>query len=391
MKIDYINTADVLKTLAQEDDAAPHVTIYLPTHKSAAPPHMSEDQIRLKNLVHQAADLLKKNTDNDYQKLAKTLCAWHDEAMQDKRFWESQTEGLLLCAKPGSMQLFHLPLDTEEYVSVDSFYHLAPVLGLLQDAKEFYVLALAQQQPMLFRGDMYGLHDSGIKLPKSLIDGLNIDEMNQKSEQGRAADGANGDVARFNGRGGAKNPAEEERMRFFRMIDHAIYEKADRKLPLILAGIDSELVEYRSISSYPNIVKTSIHGSFGGGKPHDLYEQVRPIFMHNLIDRQHRDAFERFERIRGENPQLTATDDLTASEAAGEGRVDTLFIDMSRFTTDSVRDNMQPTRVLSFPRGEVTKLLQTVARNVWLQGGRIINLDPERFPLNTHMSAICRY
>jgi hypothetical protein len=323
---------------------------------------MTEDQIRLKNLVHQAAEQLKKNKANDHQKLAKLLGAWQEETLKDKSFWENQTEGLLLCAKPDSMQLFHLPLDTEEYAAVDTFYHLAPVLSLLQDAKEFYVLALAQQQPMLFRGDMYGLHD-----------------------------GANGDVGHFNGRGGAKNPAEEERMRFFRMIDHAVHEKADRKLPLILAGIESELAEYRSISNYPNLVKDSVHGSFGGIKPHDLYEQVRPIFTRSMVDRQHHDAFERFERLRGENPQLTATDDLTASEAAGEGRVDTLFIDMSRFTTDSVRDNMQPTRVLTFPRGEVTKLLQAVARNVWLQGGRIINLDPERFPLNTHMTAICRY
>lgn len=390
MEVDYI-TAEAIKDLTYKETADPVATLYIPMHQSASPPHMTEDQIRCKNLFHKAIAQLELNQELHHQKLAKALRAQLEELLADKTFWERQTQGLLVCAGNDSTYMFHLPIDTEEYVAIDNFYHLAPVLGLLEDSQAFYVLLVAQQAPALYRGDMYDLHLTDVKLPLSLMKGLNIDENNQKSEQQRSASGSSVRTNSENGRGGAKNPLEDDRLRYFRMIDKIIMNHADRSLPLILAGIESEVVEYRSISKYPHLVDKSLHGNFGNIKPHELFNRARALLKDTLVEAHHQEMFSRFERLKGENPELTAFDDITTSEAADEGRIDTLFIDMSRFTTDTVRDNNQPATVLSFPKGEPAKLLQTVARHVWLQGGRIINMVSDKFPLNTHMAAICRY
>src|SRR6266540_5468550 len=147
---------------------APLVTIYAPMHITASPPHMTENQIRLKNLTHKAADILRTDYQHAGKRMAELLQAQVDSYLNNLEFWEHQTEGLLLCADSQQVQTFHLPIDTEEYVAVDNCYHLAPVLALLDDEQSFYVLAVAQHNPKLFAGSMYGLCEMEVDLPKSL-------------------------------------------------------------------------------------------------------------------------------------------------------------------------------------------------------------------------------
>src|SRR5579884_2524912 len=90
------------------NEGPPAVTIYVPMHTSASPPHISENQIRLKNLLHQAAE--KVRTVQKHLKLADELEQAVAQLHDDLTFWEEQTPGLLICARPGSIEMFHLPL-----------------------------------------------------------------------------------------------------------------------------------------------------------------------------------------------------------------------------------------------------------------------------------------
>jgi hypothetical protein len=365
------------------------VTIYVPTHKSAAPPHMSEDQIRFKNLMNKAIEQLQGKDDE----LIKTLQAKLEECLKDQHFWESQTEGLLLCAERDELYLFHLPLDCEEYVAVDAHYHLAPILGLLSDEQKFYVLIVAQHEPALYMGDMYGLYPTELKLPASVEEGLNIDEMTVKSEHARSAGAPSFNPSAFNGRGGAKNSAEEERMRFWRTIDHMLHEKTDRSLPLILAGIEAETVEYRHISKYPKIMHGTIPGSFNQAAhgERELYEKAQVIIYTEIINKHHQEAVERFERVKGANPQKIAMDS-EAAVAAERGQIDTLLIGMSRFTTDTIRDNAEPVREIAFTRhDDMNHFVNNVALQAGATSSQIVNVLQEDMPGGAPLLAILRY
>lgn len=365
-----------ISALLEPELVPPVVTIYAPMHKAATPPHMNEDQIRLKNLMHTAIEALKSRPDGE--NLAKVLQRQLEELQESKTFWEQQTESLLICASGDTMRLFRLPIDSEEYVVVGDHPQLAPILGLVAEAVEFYVLVLAQHEPALLRGDMYGLHQADIALPVSLEIGLNLDETNQKSEQGRSAEGANAGGGTFNGRGGARDPAPADQARFFRMVDKIICQKVDRTLPLVLAGVESETAEFKELSKYPKILRTTVAGSFGGGRPDELFAPAFAAVQAEIIQANQQAAVQEYEHIRGANPERVASKPAAIIGAAEQGRVDKLLIGMSRYTTDTVRDTNQPSARLTFP--ETAELINDAALMAWRQGGVIINLDQDHMP-----------
>ena len=380
-----------------QTDAETAVTIYLPVHKSASPGNLSENQIRLKNLIHAAVEDLAAHGGG--KRLADELLAAYDSWHDDLSFWEGQSAGLLICAEPGQHRLISLPVDTEEYVAVDNQYHLAPVLGLLQDDRPYYLLVLAQQEPKLFQGDMYGLRSAGISLPTNIRDALNLDEPNRKSEHQGTATGVNSQggsahaVGRswFNGRGGAKNPQEADRLRFFRLIDSRLCQRADTDRPLIMAGVDSELAEYRGISNYPTILKGSIEGNRNFSKLDELAELAGKIIQHELIRPVHQAAAEEFERLNGSATGRTAVAEGTIMQAAQTGRVDTLLTSMVRSTSDTVQDSWQDVLRLTFPKGDGKQNLNKIALKVWQTSGRVLNLLPAEMPAGTQLAASLRY
>ncbi|HXR50234.1 MAG TPA: hypothetical protein VN778_04375, partial [Verrucomicrobiae bacterium] len=170
--MDKLNREKLKKLSSMETE--PSVTIYLPLHTTASPPHISENQIRFKNLVHRAKQQLSAHGTG--QEVAKALEARLAELHDDLAFWEAGKPGLLICAAPEVMEMFYLPIDTEEYVAVDNHFHIAPVLGLLHDARDFYVLTLAQRNPKMYRGTLYGLTPLRLNLPTDAKAAFNIDE-----------------------------------------------------------------------------------------------------------------------------------------------------------------------------------------------------------------------
>lgn len=370
---------------------APAITIYMPTHTSASPPHMTENQIRMKNLFTQAANL----AEDKYHatRLAQQLTAKIDELKDRLDFWENQTPGLLICATPENIRLFHLPIDTEEYVAADKTFHLAPVIGLINDQREFYVLALAQQNPVLYKGSLYELQPSGLELPSNMNDALNIDENNQKSENQGTANGPSMNQSWFNGRGGSRNPEEEDRMKFWRLIDHHICQQADRNLPMILAGVEAETVEYRRFSKYPQILNAIITGNHVNDRQlEELFNQAKSIIYKEIVAPEHRSAVEEYQRLSGVNPAKVAVDSNMITEAAKAGRIDKLLTGLIRRTADTVRDNIEAVQRITFPgSSEERQSLNDVALTVWQSNGKIVNLEQNEMPLPALMLARLRY
>jgi hypothetical protein len=365
------------------------VTIYLPTHGSASPPHMTEDQIRLKNLVQQAAEMLGSKGEAG-SRLARQLSDYQQELLNDRSFWESQASGVLICIGQDITRAFRLPIDTEEYVSVDNTFFLAPILGLRNDQQEYYVLYVAQKEPALLKGDMYGLYRTTIELPKSLIDALNIDEPNQKSEQAQSARGSSLNTSWHNGRGGAKDPASEDRARFLRMIDDIVYHATDHKLPLILAGVEDEVVEYRHLSKYPKILNGIIPGGHRGLNMNKLFTPAASIVKQEVIDSMHKEVLEDYSYTRGANPDRAADSEQAIAEAANEGRVDTLLMQFNTYTTDTIQDSRNARDRITFPDSKLAKLINELAVKVWSMSGRVINFNT-RLPGNRLVAARLRY
>jgi hypothetical protein len=371
------------------NEATPKVTIYVPLEASAAPPNITENQIRLKNLIHKAISELPAT--GETAGLHKHLNDFLNKTQEDLEFWKDKSHGMLLVAAGDMLELYNLPVDTEEYAAVDDNFHLAPVLALLGDDRKYYVLALAQQNPKLFLGDMYGLEHIDAGLPANMRVGLGIDEANQQSENQGSASGSSLNTGWFNGRGGARDPQDTDRLRFFHMIDKQLSNKLDRNIPLILAGIDAETVEYKHLSKYPKIMNGTISGNHTETRTEELFDKARMIVQKELVSPEHEAAREEYERLQGANPDRVARGEEHILEAAKQGRIDKLLAMMGRHTTDTVQDNNHSVFLITFPEPKSSKLLNKLAMEVWQMSGKVVSLLPHEMPNGDMMVARLRY
>lgn len=368
----------------------PAVTIYIPMHNTSSPQHITENQLRFKNLLHAAAREIRAY-EGEASLFANQLESVIDAFHNDLRFWESQNRGLLICAQPEDIRLFELPIDTEEYLAIDQHFHLAPIIGLLQDAHDFYVLSLARQNPKLYRGTLYGLEVVAAELPESIKAALNIDETDQKGESQATAGAPAGGGGSFNGRGADRSPEVTDRVRFFRMIDKAVCQYTDQNLPLILAGTETDVAEYRSISEHPQLLKTAISGNRSADDNRTLFDAANHILRDEIIVPEHQAAIEEYTRLSGANPERVAFDAKGIDQAAKQGRVDKLLTRLSRYTADTVRDQLEAVPRLTFPSGKDRKWLNDVVLAVWHSSGTVYNLAPDEMPEGKLMAARLRY
>lgn len=379
-KISYAQIKDLLKVKPR----SPAITMYLPTHKTASPPHMREDQLRFKNLCSKASELLEtRDKHNEFNREFKDKC---ERLLENQEFWKSKSESMLLCARPGDFTYYHLPIDSDEYVAVDGHFHLAPVIGLLNEMQDYYVLTVSRKNPVLLKGDAYELSSTSVELPESIESALNIDEMHQKSVQHSTIQGGGG--AEFHGHGSIKDSGYDERLRFFRMIDNLVYLHAETPLPLILAGVESDVAEYRSQSRRPNQLERHIEGHFSAKDTIVLHEKAKALIDDEITAPSHQKALAEYNQVYG---NLNADDMSDIKDAAEKGRVKTLLIAMSQKTRDTVRDNMTEVRKLIFPNDKISQAVDYIAWKVIHQGGKIVNLNQGEMPSGKLILSINRY
>ncbi len=378
---------NAVKSLLMHPPQSPAVTIYLPTHRRASPPKISADEVRLKNLKNEAVKIIR--TFDEGKKFADGFNSQLDQLIESLPFWEHQDKGLLICACPNLFQLFYLPLDTKEYLAVDKMFHLAPVLGLLGDLQNrYYVLAISQHEPALFGGDYYSLRRLDVGLPQSLRQALQIDEPDRISEQQHSARGHNG----YNGRGGDKDIAQDERLRFWRLIDRKCLKYTERDRPLLLVGIASEVAEYLEQTRYPSVIKNHIEGSWSNPNLSELFLQAIAMIKQEVVASRHTSIVNEFKKLRGSMPELTANNLIDIMTAAEQGRVDKLLLAGIRVTADTVREDRRPAEVINFPPQETAEIVNRVALKVWSSRGKIVLLKTNQMPVKgAGILAVLRY
>lgn len=375
MEQPQILTHKAITDLLNHQSQAPVATIYLPTHQVVTPSNLNEDQIRCKNLFHKACALLKEQ--NDKTGLTETLNNSLYHLQQDIKFWENLNKGLLICIQPDKMNMFYLPIDTQEYVAIGESFHLGAVFGLLQEMLQYYVLTIQQHHPVLMRGDIYKLVDSEIELPFSIKAALSIDEMNKKGEQQSSVEGSKGG---YNGRGNAKNPITADRLNFWRLIDKIICSKANTDLPLILVGVNSELSEYRDVAHYPFITNGDIRGSYSNGGLHHLFKPAIDIIREEIVKPAQNATIIEYLRIRGQTPNHAIDQLASIRSASDEGRIDKLLLADVRNTTDTIGNKIDSVPVLSFPDSSLAEVINEVAYKVWSRGGEVANFETDEMP-----------
>jgi len=383
-----LNPSAVEQLLARRSQT-PLVTIYMPTHNAGTPPNMSEDEVRFKNLQTRVMGILRASPEVDAQTGRKLANRLRDLA-DDRGFWESRTYGLAIFISPDDTVTFELPIDCDEYVAVDSRFHAAPIIGLLDQWVAFYVLVLSQKEMRLFAGDMYGLRPTDIEMPAAGTKGNGRKPENKPTKKHVPAPPTGGRPAYFDK--GFPLVTKDDRLDFFRTTDQAVRKYADHICPLILAGPESDIEMYRSISQYTNILSGHVPSANSATTPHSLAPSILRLIGKEILSKRRRDATERYGRLAGSAPERASAELPAIQEAASKGRIATLLVKLIRNTADTVRDNKFAVPKLKFFPDEQMAVADHIILQTWRNHGNVVLIDDtSTTPPHPALAAIMRY
>jgi hypothetical protein len=274
----------------------PCVSVFLPTHRAGR--EVEQAPIRLKNLLRQATDALK--TDGVRAPEIDRLLAPLRRLLDDRLFWQYQSDGLALFSRPGWWRSFRVPLDLPELAVVDDRFHVTPLLPLLAGDGHFFVLALSQNQIRLLEGTRDRMEEVDLPgVPLGIRDALQGEEVQKQLQLYVADRGGAGAGGIYHGHGHPSEVQAERILRYFRMVDRGLREVlAGEHAPMVLAAVEHLSPIDRQANTYPQLIDEVLPGSPEGLSPHKLHASAWPI-VEPLFLRAQREAAARYDRLAG--------------------------------------------------------------------------------------------
>ncbi len=383
-------TQSDIDTLAEvKEDAV--LTIYMPTHKVSTPATTKEDQARYRNVIGRGLEQWEMIVGPDAIKSAREKLESH---IEDDTLWAKTYRSLAILVRKDEVNLYYLPIETDEYVHVGAYFDLAPLRIALSKDQPFYLLALAKHDPKLFYGDSYGLEAVDIDLPSSPEDALNIDEMFSGSNtvRGVGAPGGGNDMLSTHGQGDSNHAGQEEHMKYLRIIDNKILkDKAiDQGIPLLLAATENEASDFRQASNHAHLLERYVAGNHTVTPLQELHALAWPIICEEVVEARINQLVERFNEDKGR--QKASSDIAEITEAIVTGRVDTLLLGVVEQTNDSVSDlNESLAPFIRLQNGYQSSGMCDLARAVVEQGGSIVGVERDVLATPTELAALYRY
>ena len=299
------------------------VSIFMPT-KSAGR-EGQQDAIRLKNLVATAEKQLIERGMRGVT--AREMLQPILELPRDLDVWPRRKQGLAVFRSVNEFITYRLAVPLEEAVIVGRRFHIKQLLPALNTNPHFYLLASSRNQVRLLKATWHGFETiQPFDLPTNIEESLNL----QGAERGEQVhSGAVGDFhkqgAVHHGQGGHRDTLKDEIAEYFRLIDRSLQSALhETSWPLILAGVEYEMVIFREISGYKHIAEEMLLGGVDFMDDQELYEKTLPLAQryYNQIKSQ---AIEKYENLSDTARASHEIEKIVP--AAHAGQVDTLFVD----------------------------------------------------------------
>lgn len=236
------------------------VSMYMPTHRFGR--EQQQDPIRFKNLVAQSQEKLLKSglRRPEVQELLRPA----ENLLEDKDFWQHQSDGLAVFLSPDSSRTLRLPSRFDELIIIAENFHVKPLLPLLIENGQFYILALSLSEIRMFLGTRDTITELELNdVPTSLQEALSMDDPEKHLDfhTGTKNPSTPGNrLAIFHGQGVQADEQDKENiLRFFKHVDNGLSNLFDGiNIPMALAGVDYLLPLYHQVSTYSNLLEKGL-------------------------------------------------------------------------------------------------------------------------------------
>ncbi|WP_218079513.1 baeRF3 domain-containing protein [Anthocerotibacter panamensis] len=373
-------------TALMEVRAQPCISVYLPTEGRGDP--NQQNPLRFKNQIKVAEQQLESLGFKPHKARALLQPALE---LDTSDFWQYQSDGLAIFVAPDFFCYYRLPHRFAAQVVVSDHPYIKPLLPLLTNDGPFYILALSQRQVRLLEGDRYSVHEIHLEdMPLSLSEALRYDEPEQKQFQYRTGTPAAAPEAQpgvFHGQGMVTEDHKEELERFFHQVNAGLHDYLrEKKVPLVLAGVEYLLPIYRAANTYPHLIPESLTGNPDDRKPFALHEQVWPLVAPIFAQAQQR-ALEQYEQRLGSGSASGNLEEIVSG--AYFSRVQTLFVPIETERWGVFDAEANRTHLHAQPEPGDHDLLDLAALHTLRNGGEVyvVPAIPDFAPL----AAIFRY
>jgi hypothetical protein len=267
--IDVIDLATI-NTMASQS-VGPWVSIYLPTERIGP---NAASKLRLKNHLATASTLLTERG------VAKSVIAEIDlqgqSVLADNELWAKRENGLAVFVASEASFAYRATEAWLDSVTVADTPDIDQLQAEASKDRPFAVLALSLDHVRLFFGDQRSLvEDDRSMLPPSMAHVLfNNDREPQLQTHSSGRVGSGATVASFHGQE-LNELADIDR--FLRAVDRGLSDAVDKDLPVVLAGVDRLVTEFRHVSEHGALVEAHISGNCDHKHTAELHSQAWTI------------------------------------------------------------------------------------------------------------------
>jgi len=387
-------TTDQLNELLA-DHTAPCISLYQPTHRHH--PDNQQDPIRYRNLL----DEMESSLQRKYPKRdVRTLLEPFQNLAHDDTFWNHRTDGLAVFGSPDEFRIFELQRTVPELLVVADGFHTKPLFRAVQSADRYQILALNRHEAKLYEGNRYALDPVELtNVPATITEALGeeltephltVSSYGVGATRGGVGGTHGGSAPSIHGHGDKKDEVDNDRDRFFRVIDRAILEHHSRPtgLPLLLATLTEYHAPFRAVSHSPFLMAEGIQVNPEALSLDELRKEawrtVEPLYLSRLA--------KLIESYRIAASRRLGSDDLAeVAQATTAGRVGTLLVEDDREiagTIDVATGEIRPGDLADPVTGD---LLDGLAKSVVRMKGEVVVVPKERMPTTTGLAATYRY
>ncbi len=331
-------TREELKSLAEPGPGETQISLFMPTHRFGE--GIAEDRLRWKNLLTGVEHVLGERLRRPE---IEALLAPARQLENDAMAWQHMSDGLAVFLRPDWHRTLRVPVRMPTLATVGDRLVMGPMLRLLSGDEHFLVLALSQREIRLMDGSRNTVEEVRLTgVPTSLKDVIEPHEPRSDALARPAADAAGrGGAAVFYGHGaGDQHPKNAEVLRFLRAVSTGLREVlAGQTSPMVLVGLDPLVAAYRETNAYGHVLEQTVDHNPDQLSADELHRLAWPVIEQQLRERR-AVVIERFHELNGTG--RVSSDLRTVSQAAAEGRVETLFVKADPWCWEGVSDDPAP-------------------------------------------------
>lgn len=364
----------LVKELAGHSSALPMVSLYLPTALQFD--DRKQNEIRVKNGLAVAERELEARDvpSRDIRRLLDPV----RQVSVDETIWKTHDAGFAFFACAEFTRHTGLPIAVRELTVVSSRFHVKPLFTALDRSQSFYVLALSQNAVRLFLGNRDSLSqvELGDEVPKSLMDAKGYELSDRQHQFHTVHRDENAPI--FHGHGAGEDDTGVEITQYLAAVDDglkAYWGTGD--VPVLLAGVDSLVADFRRISGHEGLVGEQVSGNAEHLSASELHAKAWPLVRDRLEDRTG-GVLERIVHGDGDMPASRQLQDVV--RAASDGRVDTVFVALDRECWGRYDETERRITLHDDPEPGDYDLLDRAAADAFLRGGEVHAIPAERIP-----------